>query len=259
MHPFHRTELLVGGPAMVRLQESRALVVGLGGVGSYAAEALVRSGIGHVTLVDFDRVCLTNVNRQLHATRKTIGQPKAELMGERARAINPKAEIVVHPSFYTAEREDEILSPGYDVVLDCIDNMTHKTHLLASCARRGLTVFTSAGAGGRLDPTRLRVDRLCDVKGDPFARIVRKRLRADGVEPTMPCVWSDEPPNDLDQAAQAGFRCICPDKDAKEVNSCESRFQIQGSVSFIPSMFGLMMAGIAVNHLAGRDPVGLWS
>lgn len=253
MHPFHRTELLVGADGMDRLEATRACVIGLGGVGSYAAEALVRSGVGHVTMVDFDKVCVTNVNRQLHATRKTVGKGKAELMAERAGHINPKAEIVGLRTFYEAATSDEILGDGFDVVLDCIDNMTAKVHLLQTCVQRGQYVLSAMGAGGRMDPTRIRVSDISRTHTDPFARIVRDLLRERGIERGVPCVWTDEPPNDLDADAKAGFRCICPGKDENTKHSCEKRMQVQGSVAWMPPMFGMTMAGVAVNHLLGRE------
>ena len=160
MHPFHRTELLIGREAWQRLQAVRVLVVGLGGVGSYAAEAIARAGVGHLTLVDFDQVCLTNLNRQLHATRRTVGAAKAPLMGERARSINPKATVVVEQTFYNAESSERLLAPGFDFVLDAIDNVTAKIHLLSQCHLRGLPVVSAMGAGSRTDPTRIRVTDL---------------------------------------------------------------------------------------------------
>lgn len=253
MHPFHRTELLVGGDGFARLREARFAVIGLGGIGSYAAEALARSSVGHLTLVDFDRVCVTNLNRQLHATRKTVGEPKASLMEERVKAIHPKIDVRAIPQFYCEERADEILDRPFDFVLDCIDNMTAKVHLLGRCQSTGQKVISAMGAGGRLDPTRVRVTSLDLVEGDPFARLLRKLLRRGGHPTDLTCVWSDEPPNDLDQAAQAAFKCICPDKDANEVHGCESRFQIQGSVAFVPPVFGMTMAAVAVNRVVGKD------
>ncbi len=256
MHPFQRTELLVGSAGYERLQNARVAIIGLGGVGSYAAEALVRAGVGHATLVDFDRVCITNVNRQLHATRKTVNQSKAELMGERAQAINPKADIRVIAKFFGKDSENEILGPpeesAFDYVLDCIDNMTAKVNLLETCVRRGLPVVAALGAGGRMDPTRIRVSDLSDTYMDPFARLVRDLLRQKGIVSGIECVWSEEPPNDLDQAVQAAFHCICPGKDENTVHGCESRFQVQGSVSWMPAIFGLTMAGVVVNRLVGK-------
>lgn len=252
MHPFHRTELLVGGEGFDRLAASRVAVIGLGGVGSYAAEALVRSGVGHVTMVDFDKVCVTNVNRQLHATRKTVGKLKADLMVERARHINPKGDFVGMPMFYEAATSDAILGGGFDVVIDAIDNMTAKLHLLQTCHERGWTVLSAMGAGGRMDPTRVRVSDFSETHTDPFARIVRDGLRQRGIESGITVVWSDEPPNELDPWAEQTFRCICPGKDENTKHSCEKRFQVQGTVSWMPPLFGLTLSGVAVNHLLGR-------
>ena len=256
MHPFHRTELLVGRDGYATLQASSACVIGLGGVGSYAAEALARTGVGHLTIVDFDDVCITNLNRQLHATRRTVGQRKADLMGERIRAINPKIDLRVLPMFYNRETREQVLDRDYDVVLDCIDNMTAKVDLLGTCHRRGQRVISAMGAGGRMDPTRVQVTDLSKTHTDPFARLVRDLLKDLGIREGIECVWTDEPPNDLDGEAQAAFRCICPNKDVNTVHSCESRFQVQGSVSWMPPIFGLTMAGVAVNRLLDRPVRG---
>ncbi|MBX2802445.1 MAG: tRNA threonylcarbamoyladenosine dehydratase [Myxococcales bacterium] len=252
MHPFHRSELLLGGEGFDRMTASSACVIGLGGVGSYAAEALVRTGIGRVVLVDFDVVCITNVNRQLHATRKTVRKFKSELMAQRAQAINPRAEIVAKNVFYGPDTADDILGDGYDIVFDCIDNMTAKLHLLQTCVQRDQYVVSAMGAGGRMDPTRVQVSDLSLTRIDPFAKIVRKELRKRGVQTGITCVWSDEHPLDIDEAAEAAFRCICPDKDLKSQHSCEQRMQVQGTVSWMPAIFGLTMAGVAVQHLLGR-------
>lgn len=257
MHPFQRTELLVGGEGLERLKGARVAVIGLGGVGSYAAEALARASVGRLVLVDFDRVCVTNLNRQLHATRQTVNKPKAELMAERARAINPKIDVVGLAKFFGRDSADEILGsetdpPQLDYVLDCIDNMTAKVHLLQSCVRRGIPVISAMGAGGRMDPTRLRVSDISRTKIDPFARLVRDLLRQQGIVSGVECVWSEEPPNELDGEAQAAFRCICPGQDENNVHSCESRHQVQGSVSWMPAMFGLTMAGVVVNRVLER-------
>jgi tRNA threonylcarbamoyladenosine dehydratase len=252
MHPFHRTELLVGGAGFERLQQARVCVIGLGGVGSYAAEAIARSGVGHMTLVDFDRVCITNINRQLPATRETTGELKATLMGERIASINPKASLRVMTTFYDSETSDEILDHGFDVVLDCIDNMTAKVHLIQSCIAKNIPIISAMGAGGRMDPTRVRVSDIANTKNDPFARIVRDLLRQQGIVEGVRCVWTDEPPNKLDAAAQEGFRCICPEVNERDRHSCESRFQVQGTVSWMPAIFGLTMAGAAVTALLGH-------
>jgi tRNA A37 threonylcarbamoyladenosine dehydratase len=255
MHPFHRTELLVGGEGFDKLAASSACVIGLGGVGGHAAEALARTGIGRLVLVDFDKVCITNVNRQLVATRRTVRQFKAELLAERAREINARVDATAINAFYDADTSAQILGDGFDLVLDCIDNMTAKVHLLHTCVERGQYVVSAMGAGGRLDPTRVRVSDVSETRGDGFARLVRDLLRQRGVTTGVPCVWSDEPSNELDEAAEASFRCICPDKDLKARHSCENRHQVQGTVAWMPAIFGLTMAGVAVNHLLGREIV----
>ncbi|MFT7518779.1 MAG: tRNA A37 threonylcarbamoyladenosine dehydratase [Kiritimatiellia bacterium] len=252
MHAFHRTQMLLGGEGFERLQHASVCVVGLGGVGSYAAEAIVRAGVGHVTLVDFDDVCLTNINRQLHADRKTVGQMKAQLMYDRAKAINPKVDVRALQLFYNRSTQPQVLDRDYDYVFDCIDNMTAKIHLLSTCVRDDRQVISAMGAGGRLDPTRIQVSDISKTHTDPFARIVRDCLRDLNIDSGVECVWTDESPAKLDEEASAAFRCICPGKSDNEVHSCEERFQVQGSVSWMPPMFGLTMAGVAVNRILGR-------
>ena len=250
MHPFHRTELLVGQEGFARLRAARMMVVGLGGVGSWAAEALTRAGVGHLTLVDFDDVCLTNLNRQLHATRRTVGASKAGLMADRVRQINPKAEVVCEQAFYDADTSERLLAAPQDVVLDAIDNVTAKVHLLASCHARGQRVISAMGAGGRIDPTRVRVTDLSRTQKDPLARVIRKELRKLGIVTGIECVWTDEEPNVLDADVEAAFRCICPTENDK--HSCDSRNVVQGTVPWVPSIFGMMMAGAAVNRILQR-------
>ncbi len=251
MHPFHRTELLVGGAGYDRLSEARICIIGLGGVGGHAAEAVVRSGVGHVTLVDFDTVCITNLNRQIHATRKTVGKRKATLMQERCQHINPHAEVRSLVAFYEAENSDEILGEGYDYVFDCIDNMKAKLHLLEACVGRGIPVISALGAGGRLDPLRVQVTDISKTHTDPFARLVRQNLRQKGIDGGIECVWTDEPPNTLDAEAMVNFRCICPGQDDNDKHHCDRRLQVQGSVPWMPAIFGLTMAATAVNRLIG--------
>ena len=251
MHPFQRTELLVGRAGWERLQAARVMVVGIGGVGSYAAEALARSGVGHLTLVDFDQVCLTNLNRQLHATRRTIGASKVALMADRCRSINPKATIVTEQRFFEGHNAAELLSPGYDCVVDAIDNVTAKIALLRACREHGQRVVSAMGAGGRLDPTRLRVTEISRTEKDPLARVVRLELRALGVTSGIECVWTDEEPATLDEVVADEFNCICPGGE-NEHHSCGHRNVVQGTVSWMPAMFGLALAGTVVNRLLGK-------
>lgn len=256
MHPFHRTELIVGRKGWARLQRARVLVVGLGGVGSYAAEAIARAGVGTIGLVDFDDVCVTNLNRQLHAFRRTVGLPKSELMEQRMRAINPRAEVLSWYKFFEESTSQEILEPGWDWVIDCIDNVTAKLHLLQTVPSETTRVVTALGAGSKMDPTRVQVTPLDKTRIDPLARVIRKELRRrDADLSAITAVWSDERPVVLDNDVADAFRCICPGGD-NDHHSCSDRNLIQGTVSFLPSMFGLMAAGVVVNAVAGTPLQG---
>ena len=253
---FDRTGRLLGDSAMERLAGARVVVFGLGGVGSYAAEGLVRSGVGHLTLVDFDEVCVTNTNRQLHATAKTVGKSKAELMAQRCREINPDARVEALREFYRDELSEQLLSPGYDFVVDAIDNVKAKLHLLNACVQRGVPVVSSMGAAGRLDPTAIRVEDLCETHMDPFAKDIRKLLkRKYGMDTEkhtgITAVYSIEvrrQPYGLKyDDATDGFMCVCPNDN--DFHSCDERTQIDGSVAFVTSVFGMNMAGVVVRRL----------
>ncbi len=255
---FDRAGRLLGDSAMERLANARVLVLGLGGVGSYAVEGLVRSGVGHLTLVDFDVVCVTNTNRQLHATVSTVGKPKAELLAQRCKQINPDVSVDAVKDFYREDVSDQMLGGRWDFVVDAIDNVKAKLHLLNACVQRGMKVVSSMGAAGRLDPTVIRVEDLCETHMDPFAKDIRKLLkRKYGIDTNRPtgitAVYSIEPrrdPNALryDDATE-GFMCVCPHGE-NEFHSCEHRNQIDGSVAFVTSVFGMNMAGVVVRRIA---------
>jgi len=255
---FDRTGRLLGDSAMERLAGARVVVFGLGGVGSYAAEGLVRSGIGHLTLVDHDDVCVTNTNRQLHATVRGVGKPKAELMGQRCREINPDAKVEAVREFYRAEVAEQMLAAGqYDFVVDAIDNVKAKLHLLHRCVTLGVPVVSSMGAAGRLDPTAIRVEDLSETHMDPFAKDIRKLLkRKYGVETDrhtgITAVYSIETRRQpvalrYDDATD-GFLCVCPQDN--EFHTCDHRTQIDGSAVFVTSAFGMNAAGVVVRRLA---------
>lgn len=254
---FDRTGRLLGDSAMKRLQDARVIVFGLGGVGSYAVEGLVRSGVGTLTLVDFDQVCVTNSNRQLHATVSTVGKPKAELMAQRAKSINPDVNVTALVDFYREDRADMLAGP-YDFVIDAIDNVKAKLNLLHTCLARGLPVVSSMGAAGRLDPTAIRVEDLCETHMDPFAKDIRKLLKRkyghDTSRPTgITAVFSIEPRRDPQAVhydeQHGGFLCVCPQGE-NEFHSCEHRNQIDGSVAFVTSVFGMQAAGVVVRRIA---------
>ncbi|WP_303722532.1 tRNA threonylcarbamoyladenosine dehydratase [Malonomonas rubra] len=251
-HRFSRMQLLVGAEGLGRLRNASVAVFGIGGVGSYAAEALVRAGVGRLTLVDFDEICLTNVNRQIHALDGSIGRTKVEVMAERCRAINPQAEIIPLHRFYEAAASEELLAPGFDYVLDCIDHITAKLHLIQSCYERQLPIVASMGAANKLDPTLIEVADLAKTKKCRLARIIRKELRKRGIEKGVKVVYSTEEFRPLsDETAVCAENCVCPNKEEQKW-SCDDRRVILGSSSYIPPLFGLTMAGEVIRALLGE-------
>jgi tRNA A37 threonylcarbamoyladenosine dehydratase len=251
-HRFSRMQLLAGRDGMERLRSASVAVFGVGGVGSYAAEALARAGVGRLTLIDFDEICLTNVNRQLHALDGTIGRAKVAVMAERCRAINPELQVEPLQIFYEASVSDELLGRGYDYVLDCIDHITAKLHLIESCRQRGLPVIASMGAANKLDPGQLAVADLADTSKCRLARIIRRELRKRGIERGVKVVYSTEEFRPLSgETAVCAENCICPNPQDQKW-SCSDRRVILGSSSYIPPLFGLTMAGEVIRALLGE-------
>jgi tRNA A37 threonylcarbamoyladenosine dehydratase len=246
---FSRTGLLIGAAGLEALRRSRVVICGIGGVGSYAAEAVARAGVGHITLVDFDTICLTNINRQLHALTSTVGLPKVDVMADRLRDINPDAAIVPVKAFLSAENAGTLLTPRPDYVLDAIDHFTAKLALIVYCHEQGIPVISSMGAANKLDPTRIHVADISATRTCRMARSMRKLLRQRGIARGVSVVYSTEEHRELTpESAVCGTECICPDRDGQPF-SCENRRVILGSISHIPSIFGLTMAGVAVNAL----------
>ena len=254
---FDRAARLLGDDGIARLAASTVTVFGIGGVGSFAAEGLVRSGVGRVILVDYDRICVTNVNRQIHALKGTLGKPKVEIMAERLRLINPDATVEARAEFYSDKTSARLLTPEPDLVIDAIDNVTAKMHLIATCVRERIRLVSTMGAAARLDPTQVRVADLSETRIDPFARDLRKSLRKKhGLDCTrhvgVTAIYSEEPP--LAPHALAydddGFRCVCPG-GVNGVNDCDHKNRVEGSVAFVPSVFGMTAAGAAVKILLG--------
>lgn len=254
---FDRTARLLGDAGVAKLAASTVTVFGVGGVGSAAAEALVRTGVGRVVLVDYDRICVTNVNRQLHATKPTLGKKKAEVMAERLRTINPDAVIEARNEFYAADTSAKLLVPEPDVVIDAIDNVAAKMHLIATCLRERLRIVSAMGAAARLDPTMVRVADLSETRVDPFARDLRRNLRRKhGIDCTATtgvwAVYSEEMPT-APQALEyddGSFRCVCPG-GTNGLNDCEHKNRVEGSVAFVPQVFGLTAASMAVKLMLG--------
>ncbi len=256
-HRFSRMELLVGPSAMAQLATVSVAVFGIGGVGSYAVEALARAGIGCLTLVDFDDICVTNINRQLHALDTTVGRSKVEVMAERCRRINPDCRVLPRQQFFQAETARELLAPGYDYVLDCIDHITAKLHLIESCIKNRLPVISSMGAANKLDPTRIRVGDISTTEKCRLARIIRKELRRRGIMSGVQTVYSTEEFRPL-----AVESAVCAEdhryqnRDEKCRPGSNQRVPL-GSSSYIPPIFGLTMAGVVVQQLTGENtPTG---
>jgi tRNA A37 threonylcarbamoyladenosine dehydratase len=254
---FDRTARLLGDDGVARLAASTVTVFGIGGVGSFAAEALVRSGVGRMILVDYDRICVTNVNRQLHAQKGTLGKRKVDVMADRLRLINPDATIEPRAEFYGPETSARLLVPEPDVVIDAIDNLAAKMHLIATCLRDKLRCVSAMGAAARLDPTAVRVGDLSETRIDPFARDLRRNLRRKhGIDASRRvgvwAVFSEEPPTAPQALAydDGGFQCVCPGGD-NGFNDCEHKNRIEGSVAFVPSVFGAAAASLAVKLLCG--------
>lgn len=257
---FDRMGRLVGDDVMKKLFNTHVMVIGLGGVGSWAAESLARSGVGKLTLIDFDEICITNANRQLHALQGLVGQKKSNVMAERLKKINPQAQVESIPLFYNKDTSVEILAQNPDYIVDAIDNLTAKTFLLNECRQKGLKVITSGGASAKMDPTRIKITDLAQTVVDPMANTVRKILRQEYNFPRekyfgIPCVFSDEVPHDpieLKYDNGQGFKCVCP-QGQNDVHSCMHRNVIYGTASFVTGSFGLAMASWVVKDIAGMN------
>ncbi len=263
---FDRLVRLVRVQGFERLQDAHVIVFGVGGVGGYAAEGLARSGIGRLTLVDYDVVCATNLNRQIQALAGNVGKPKAEVLAERLRAINPQLQVQAICTFYEASKADELLPLDQPAtfVVDAIDHVTAKLHLLNRCRANGIAVVSSMGAAGKLDPTQVRVADLFETHTDPLARAVRKSLRKNYGWPEagkgkqalsgVKVVYSLESrryPIPPDWDAEHGFQCVCPPSESG-IDMCAHRNLIEGSAVFVTSVFGMAMAGVVVRELAGE-------
>lgn len=247
LNQFSRTQLLLGEDAMKKLADMRVAVFGIGGVGGYVCEALVRSGIGHFDLIDDDKVCLTNINRQIIATRKTIGKYKVDVMKERMLDINPEVEVTVHKCFFLPENADEFPFAEYDYVVDAVDTVTAKIELVMKSQKEGVPIMSSMGAGNKLDASAFRVADIYKTQMCPLAKVMRRELKKRGVK-KLKVVYSEEKPTRPieDMSISCRTDCICP---PGAEHKCTERRDIPGSVAFVPSVAGLIIAGEVIKDL----------
>ena len=259
---FNRAQLLLGSDAMERLNSIKVIIFGVGGVGSWCAESLVRSGISHLTVVDSDRVCITNINRQLMATVKTVGQVKVEALKERLLTINPMAEIDARQQIFSEETADSFCLDSYDYIIDAIDSLKDKRLLIEMACNTKAVFFSSMGAALKMDPTRIKVAEFWKVEGCPLARALRQRFKRLKRKPARKflCVYSDELLENKGHNASCGTeKCMCPKAkngpgDAALLNHewCSSKAQTNGSLMHITAIFGMTIAGLVVKDAVGR-------
>ena len=256
---FNRTRLLLGDEKMKSLDETRVIIFGVGGVGSWCAEGLVRSGIGHLTIVDSDRVCITNVNRQMMATSKTIGMVKVEALKERLQEINPDVEISAVQAIYSEETADQFDLDSFDYVIDAIDSLKDKAALILHATRSKAKFFSSMGAALKMDPTKIEVAEFWNVRGCPLARALRQRFKKRKEYPKKKflCVYSDELIENKGNESSCGTdKCVCPktsnapgDPSLADHEWCSSKARINGSLMHITSIFGLTLAGLILRDI----------
>lgn len=241
LHQFSRNELAVGKAGLEILKNSTVAVLGIGGVGSFAAEALARSGVGRLILIDKDDIDITNINRQLIALLSTVGRPKVEVMKERIEDINPDCEVIALKIFYTEETYEQIFDYGLDFVVDASDTIVYKIHLIKECRDRKIPIISSMGAANKLDPTRFQIADISKTHTDPVAKVVRTKLRKEGISKDVPVVFSDESP------------IVIREEVKKEVGNEDAKIrkaQIPpSSNAFVPSVAGLIMASYVVQKL----------
>ena len=247
LNQFSRTQLLLGQEGMEKLYRARVAVFGIGGVGGYTVEALARSGVGTLDLIDDDKVCLTNLNRQIFATRKTVGQYKVDVAQQRILEINPKAVVHTYKTFFAPQTAEQFDFTQYDYVVDAIDTVTGKLELVVQAEKAGVPIISSMGAGNKMDPTAFEVADIYETSVCPLARVMRKELKKRGIK-KLKVVYSKEPPMTPieDMAISYRTNCICPPGTERK---CTQRRQVPGSNAFVPSVVGLIIAGEVVKDL----------
>jgi len=250
LHQFSRTELAIGPEGLALMKGSTVAVLGIGGVGGIAAEALARTGVGRIVLVDKDVVDITNVNRQIHALTTTVGQPKAELMRDRIKLINPECDVVALRMFYTEETYEQFFEYPLDYVLDASDTISYKIHLIKQCLERKIPIISSMGAANKMDPTKFQVVDISKTHTDPLARVIRTKLRKEGIKRGVKVVFSTETPM---KPREDVTKKIVPE-NAPEIRKAK---QPPASNAFVPPVAGLIMVSVVVNDLLAAGGIEL--
>ena len=248
LNEFSRTQLLLGKEAMEKLSRARVAVFGIGGVGSYVVEGLARSGVYNLDIIDDDKVCITNINRQIIATRKTVGKYKVDVAKERIKDINPKAVVRTYKTFYMPDTAAQFDFSQYDYVVDAIDTVTGKIEIILNAQKCGTPVISCMGAGNKLDPAAFKVADIYKTKMCPLAKVMRRELKKRGVK-KLKVVYSEEEPiktPEVDPASSCRSHCVCPPGTARK---CTDRRDIPGSAAFVPSVAGLIIAGEVIKDL----------
>lgn len=250
LNQFSRTELIFGKEAMEKLAKCRIAIFGIGGVGSYTAEALARSGVGTLDLIDDDKVCITNINRQLFATRKTVGKYKVDVAKERLEEINPDIKINTYKTFYLPETSDQFDFSQYDYIVDAIDTVKGKIELVVKANEAAVPIISSMGAGNKVDATAFKISDIHKTKVCPLARVMRQELKKRGIK-NLKVVYSEEvaikPIEDM--ALSCKTQCVCPPGTTRK---CTHRNQIPGSNAFVPPVVGLIIAGEIIKDVVGH-------
>ncbi|EGW39954.1 thiF family protein [Desulfosporosinus sp. OT] len=247
MQEFSRTELLVGNQGLEKLRKSTVIIFGVGGVGSFTVEALARAAVGHLILVDYDEICITNINRQLHALHSTIGEAKIEVMKRRILEINPKAKVETVKEFYSAANAELLLGRKLDYVVDAIDTVSSKVNLAKECLLRNIPLISSMGAGNRMTAENYKVTDISKTSGDPLAKVMRKLLRKEGITKGIKVVSTPDLPLTPLSMEKDQPNLDCPSSDVLSAK----KHQVPGSISFVPSVVGLLIAGEVVRDLLG--------
>lgn len=259
---FQRTELLLGKEKMDKIARKKVIIFGIGGVGSWCAESLVRTGIKNLSIVDSDRVCITNINRQLHATTLTVGQVKSDVLKKRLLEINPHAEITAYQKIYNKVNHPLFELEKYDYIIDCIDSLSNKVHLIRMATRTNATFFSSMGASLKVDPTRIQVGEFWKVDGCPLGSMLRKKIRqGDLPAKKFLCVYSNEVLENKGEGNSCGTdKCLCPksstapgDPELAGHEWCSTKAKINGTTAHITAIFGFTLAGLVIQDIYNRN------